>query len=421
VAVNVDEGNDIRGRLIERLERDRDEIVGLVQNLVRIPTENPPGITTEIFDFLGRYLDDRGIAYEIVAPEPTMPNIVAAFDGAAPGKHLVLNGHLDDFPAGDPARWSDDPHSGAIRDGKLYGRGVGDMKTGTAASILTYIYLHEIRQHLKGRLTLTVVSDEETFGPYGSKWLVENRSDVLGDALLNGEPSTASTIRTGEKGMLWLEFRVRTTGGYGPYAGSTPNAIDELNEILTELRTLSDLEPDMPGEIEEQIAVSAEIYTRDAGEATGRNLRRVSVNTGLIEGGNKVNLIAAESRAEVDIRLPIGIATQTVLHLIDEILSGHEGASYRIINRAEPNFCDPDHPLVRILQDNAEAALGIRPVPALTIGGTDTRLWRVRGIPAYYYGPTSYNIAAPDEHVTLTDLLGTVRVHVLSAFDYLTS
>jgi succinyl-diaminopimelate desuccinylase len=237
--------------------------------------------------------------------------------------------------------------------------------------------------------------------------------------VLNGEPSGRNTLRFGEKGMLWLELRVQTKGGYGSYAGSSPNAIDELNAILTEIRALGEIEPDMPGEIEEQIARTEQIYERDFGSASARNLRRVSINVGMIEGGNKVNLIAADSRAEIDIRIPIGVSTQTVLRHLEEMLARHEGASYRLINSAEPNWADPNHPLVRAIQDNAEQALGVRPIPAITMGGTDTRLWRLRGIPAFFYGPAAHNIAAPDEHVTVEELLGTVRVHVLSAYDYL--
>jgi succinyl-diaminopimelate desuccinylase len=75
--------------------------------------------------------------------------------------------------------------------------------------------------------------------------------------------------------------------------------------------------------------------------------------------------------------------------------------------------------MVRIIAGNAESVRRIRPYPAISIGGTDCRLWRERGVPAYVYGPTPYAMGAPDEHVTLNDLLGTVHVHVLSAYDYL--
>ena len=131
----------IRSYLEERLAREQDDIVELVQGMVRIPSENPPGDTTEITDYVTRYLDVRGEDYEILAPQPTMPNLIASFDCGEPGKHLVLNGHLDVFPSGPASAWSDDPFSGNVRGGKLFGRGVADMKVGTAASILTYLYL----------------------------------------------------------------------------------------------------------------------------------------------------------------------------------------------------------------------------------------------------------------------------------------
>jgi hypothetical protein len=72
-----------------------------------------------------------------------------------------------------------------------------------------------------------------------------------------------------------------------------------------------------------------------------------------------------------------------------------------------------------IIQANAAQARGIRPVPSISLGGTDARLWRLAGIPAYVYGPTPTNMGAPNECVTLDDLFGTVQVHVLSAYDYL--
>src|SRR5688500_15162340 len=159
---------DPREHLRSRLRFDRDEIIELVRSMVRIPSENPPGDTTEIFAFVMDYLEKRGLPCAAVAPQPTMPNVYGTFDGGEPGKHLVLNGHLDVFPAGNPADWSNPPFSGAIRDDKLFGRGVIDMKVGTAASILTFAYLAEVRQRLKGRLSLTAVSDEETAGRWGT-------------------------------------------------------------------------------------------------------------------------------------------------------------------------------------------------------------------------------------------------------------
>src|SRR5678815_3516622 len=92
-----------------------------------------------------------------------------------------------------------------------------------------------IKNRLKGRLTLTAVSDEETFGPYGARYLMEHHPEVHGDALLNGEPSSPLTIRFGEKGPLWLRFTVRTPGAHGAYTHLTPSATKIAARMILDL------------------------------------------------------------------------------------------------------------------------------------------------------------------------------------------
>jgi succinyl-diaminopimelate desuccinylase len=410
---------DLRAELTARLQSEQDEIIRLVQDLVRIPSENPPGDTTAIMEFASRYLESRGVDHEVIAPQPTMPNIVATIEGGEPGRHLVLNGHLDVFPAGDPALWSDDPFSGTIRDGKLFGRGVTDMKVGSAASILTFIYLSELRQHLKGKLTLTLVSDEEGFGPWGADYLIEHHPDALGDCVLNGEPSTARTVRFGERGLLWLEMQVATKGGHGGYPQVSANAIKETADIIRELEELTAIEVTMPGDVREKVEAAREAFDAELGAGATDLLQRVNVNFGMIDGGTRMNMIAAHCRTEVDIRCPVGVDTGVMLRRFEKILERHIGASYSIVRRSEPNYCDPNHEMIQLVQRNAESVRGIHPVPTVGLAGTDCRLWRRKGIPAIVYGPTPHNMGAPDEYATLDDVLGTTSVHVLSAFDYL--
>lgn len=412
---------DVRRTLEERLTRERDQILQLVQELVRIPSENPPGDTTDIFNYITAYIEKQGLDYEVVAPQPTMPNLIATFEGGEPGKHLVLNGHIDVFPAGDPSLWSDSPFSGALRDNKVFGRGVTDMKVGTAASIITYIYLSAVRQHLKGRLTLTAVSDEETFGPWGARYLIENRPDVLGDCVLNGEPSTPGTVRFGEKGLVWLEVRQATKGGHGGYPHVSPNAIKESAALIRDLEELGSIEVETPPEVLEKIEEAREAFDAQLGPNATDVLKKVTVNIGMIDGGTKMNMIAAHCRTEVDIRCPVGVPTEVALQHFEEILGRYAGASYRVVNRSEPNYCDPNHEMIQIVQRNAEQIRGMRPLPNISLGGTDCRLWRLKGIPAIIYGPTPYNMGSADEYATLDDLFGTVWVHVLSAYDYLTA
>jgi succinyl-diaminopimelate desuccinylase len=411
---------DVRTRLKNRLNEDRDSIIALVRDMVRIPSENPPGDTTELFRFVTGYLGERGIDVDVVAPNPTLPNLIATVDGAAPGKHLVLNGHLDIFPAGDPSLWSVDPYSGHISDGKLYGRGVTDMKTGTAASILTFIYLSELREHLRGKLTLTAVSDEETFGPWGARYLIEHRPDVLGDCVLSGEPSTPHVVRFGERGFLWLELTARTKGGHGGYPQMSANAVKIAARVIEALEAVSNIEVSTPPELQEWISAARDGFDAELGPGSSDNLTRVTMSIGSIHGGMKVNMIAADCTLEVDIRCPVGVSTEEAQARVDQILRNFPEASYTVMNRSEPNWVAPDHELVRIVRQNAGQIRGIRPFPNMSLGGTDCRLWRLRGIPAVVYGPNPYNMASPDEYVTIEDLLSTVHVHVLSSFDYLT-
>jgi succinyl-diaminopimelate desuccinylase len=413
---------ELRRHLEQRLSQDRDLFLEFCQEMVRIPSENPPGDTTRIVSYVSDFLDKRDVGYEIVDPEPTMPNVVASFNGGEPGKHLVLNGHLDVFPAGDASRWSGDPFSGALSGDRLYGRGVSDMKVGTAASIFTYVYLNEIRAQLKGRLTLTAVSDEETFGPWGARYLVQHRPDVLGDCVLNGEPSTPQSVRFGEKGLLWLEMTVRAKGGHGGYTHISRNAIKDAANIIGDLEQLGTIESgDIPEDVLEIIEASREDFDRTLGPGSADNLKRITVNIGMIDGGTKMNMIAADCRVEVDIRCPLGISTEFALRRFEEVIERYPDVTYRVVNQTEPNAVQPGHELVQIVQDNAERARGIRPRPGFGLAGTDCRLWRLKGIPAIVYGPAPYNMGSADEYVTLDDLFGTFQVHVLSAFDYLMS
>jgi succinyl-diaminopimelate desuccinylase len=203
-----------KAELLERIESDSEVLLDFFRRFIRCPSPNPPGDTREAAGHIRQLLTRRGVDCRVIAPNEIMPNIVATFDAAKPGRHLALNGHIDVFPVGDGEGWTRDPWGGELVDGRIWGRGACDMKCGTTASIFTFLYLRELRDELHGRLTLSAVSDEETFGPYGARYLFENHPEVFGDCCLNGEPSSPLTLRFGEKGPLWLEFTVRTKGAH---------------------------------------------------------------------------------------------------------------------------------------------------------------------------------------------------------------
>ena len=108
-----------REKLLGWLKDDRGRQVEFLRAFTRIDTCNPPGDTRQAADFFRRFLEDEGIKHRTEAPQAAMPNLIASFiGGAGPGRHLVLNGHLDVFPIGDLSVWQRDPLSGDIVDGR---------------------------------------------------------------------------------------------------------------------------------------------------------------------------------------------------------------------------------------------------------------------------------------------------------------
>ena len=181
--------------LLAEIERDRESHIAFLQAFIREPSPNPPGDTRRPAAVVTRYLASRSIEASIVAPREDLPNVVTEFEGRRSGRRLVMNGHIDVFPVGDGNGWSRDPWSGVLEDGCVHGRGACDMKAGTAASVIAFSYLHAYRAALAGSLGLTAVSDEETGGRWGSRWLLENDTRWHGDCMINAEPGGLQTVR----------------------------------------------------------------------------------------------------------------------------------------------------------------------------------------------------------------------------------
>lgn len=401
------------------VDSDREALIAFLQDFIRCRTPNPPGDTLLAADHVRRFLEAQELPYEVIAPNEIMPNIVASFEGSAKGRHLALNGHIDVFPVEDESGWSQDPWGGALVDGKIYGRGSADMKCGTTASIFTYAYLNRVRAQLKGKLSLVVVSDEETFGPWGARYLAEHRPEVFGDCCLNGEPSGISTVRFGEKGPLWLEFHIRTAGAHGAYTHMSPSATVIASELISELGKLTKIRvPDL-GNLESAITSAAQVIDGEYGAGAASIIRKVTVNPGLVSGGIKVNMIAAECRVQVDIRVPNGLTEKDILPRIDEIVARYPEVTYRVLLSEEPAWTSPDTEMMDSVRQNAKHISGIDPAPIISLGATDARLWRYKGLPAIVYGPAPRGMASVDEHVPVEEFIHVVKCHLLSAFDYL--
>ena len=405
--------------LIDRVEADRDMLVSFLRGFLRARSPNPPGDTREATRYITDFLEEKGVTFDVVGPDPEKPNVVSSFDSPVEGKRLVLNGHIDVFPVGNEEGWSHDPWGGELVDGKIYGRGACDMKAGTTASIYTYLVLHELRDQLKGSVTLTAVSDEETGGALGAGWLIENVPETLGDCCINGEPSSPYTIRFGEKGIMWLRVRVQSKGGHGAYPHLSVNPIKVASKIITELEDLNDIPVPYPENLRKAIDEGHEAAEKALGVGGAEVMSRVSVNIGTIEGGLKVNVIPRECSFEVDLRLPPGLSKDDVLPRVEEIVSRHQGASVEVTRYNGPLWSPPDSEMASIMRGNSRL-LGVDPVPIVSLGGSDLKFWRSKGIPSYYYGPMNHGMGTVDEYVEIDEFIHIVKVHLLSAYEYLT-
>jgi succinyl-diaminopimelate desuccinylase len=415
-----------REKLLHWLDSERDRQLEFLRAFTRIDTCNPPGDTTQAADFFRRFLDTEGIAHRTEAPQVSMPNLIASFAGARPGRHLVLNGHLDVFPVGDRSVWKRDPLSGEIVDGRVHGRGTVDMKCGTTALLFVFAYLHRLRAELPGRVTLTVVSDEETGGEWGADWLVRNcATEVLGDCVLNTEPSGVHTVRFGEKSMLWLRFRIAVPGGHSAYPHTSPSANKIAASLIKDLETIEAMVPDEPATVRQTLERPEvqQAADRSLGAGGAAVMRRVSVNIGTLKGGVKINMLPAECLLEVDFRPPVGITRAAVLDKVAAIAARYPMVTFEelLAGNPESTWSDPTHEMVGHLVRNAADALGYPPQPIVSLGGTDTRFWRRAGVPAFVYGCSPAGMGGIDESVSIAEFHHVVRVHALAAADYLSA
>jgi succinyl-diaminopimelate desuccinylase len=409
---------DARDEILNRIEARQDEWLRLLGDLVRRPSENPPGDTRAAAECVVEYLEDKGHAHEIVEPTPGMVNVVATTDRGA-GRSVILNGHLDTFPVGDRGGWERDPFGGEVVDGKVFGRGVSDMKAGTAASLIAFCLLSELRDEWKGRLTFAAVADEETMGPWGANYLVDHHPKLRADAVLIGEPSTPSTVRFGEKGMVWFTLTARGQMGHSAYPHHGWNAIFEIAEALAELRQMETMAWPVPEEFLRRIDEARAPTTAMLGGGTTDVLSSVTVNAGVITGGTKINLIADQCRVEIDVRIPPGVASADILRIVGRVVRRHRGMRYDLMQRSEPNWTPPSHEFLQTVHRTVTAVCGEAPFFNISGPGTDSRVFRRAGMPVAVFGPTPYFLGGANEHVTVRDYLDVIRVHALSVLEFL--
>jgi succinyl-diaminopimelate desuccinylase len=248
--------------------------VPLTQALVRQNSINPPGNEEACATLLARELDMAGLAVRLHHFGDRRVNLVAAWEGSDPDAlPLVLTGHLDTVPLGD-APWSKDPFGGEIMNGRMFGRGVSDMKAGVAAMAVAAMAAAK-RGKLRRGLRLVFTGGEET-GCEGALALREEGLLHGASGIVIGEPS-ANRMALGHKGCLCIKARASGITAHSSMPHLGRNAIYRVAEAVLAARDLD---------------------LSSASSALGQ----ASVNVGLVGGGLNFNSVPDAAWFTVDVR-----------------------------------------------------------------------------------------------------------------------
>ena len=387
------------------LDARADAMAALLEALVRIPTENPPGRELRrCADVLRGAMEELGVASELIAlpasGELEDPAIVRGSVGDG-GALVIFHGHFDVVPAQSPAQFEP-----LRRDGRITGRGTADMKGGLVAMLYGAVAARELGLLGDRRIVLHYVCDEETGSTTGSGHLRDAQLiDPSARAMLTAEP-TGGAIWHACRGAITL--RVRTTGreAHVGYVHQGVNAFEHMIRIAEPLTALSrEL-------LEKRTAFPAE------SEAAAGSMLVVGGQAGAGAGFNAVPGSAWFSldrrfNPEEDLDEELARLTGTI-----ERAAAAAGADVAIdVLQAQPSgSTDAAHPAARALADCVEAVAGAPARFELCPGVLDTRWYSQLGIPAFAYGGGRLDVShGPGEYIDEAAMRRCAAVYALFA------
>jgi acetylornithine deacetylase len=420
------------------IERDRDWVVGLTRDMVRIPSVNPkfepdPAINREadVQALLEPILKDSGFATEQWDALPGRPNLVGEWAGSEE-RSLILCGHIDVVPVGALKDWSVDPFGGDIVDGKLYGRGAIDMKSGVAACVAAARAIRNAGITLDGRLAIHSVVDEES-GGFGAMDAVKRGK--LAKAILVAEPTWGDVLPV-EGGLEWARVTIR---------GRNAHSALRYNEIYPQRQDADRLLPGVNAiEIAARFIQAVRQYELDRTRARSHPLLPIGMNTiniGVMHGGTG---IGAHGLPTV-MTNPAIIPDAAVLDLDMKFLPDENSADYRRDFEAfvhhfaqtdawlrenpptiqwelgglyfPPMNTSVDHPLVRSLMAR-KGAIGKAPTVKGFVAVCDAAHYAGAGVDGVIFGPSGDGFHGKDEYVDVESLVETTKVIAATIIDW---
>ena len=415
----------LQDRLTAEIEARRDDLIALTQDLIRIPTLNPPGENyREICDFLDRRLSASGFATEMVravgspGDSDRYPrwNIVARREGARAGDCVHFNSHTDVVDVG--RGWTRDPFGGELADGRIYGRGACDMKGGLAASIVAAEAFLAICPDYSGAVEISGTADEESGGFGGVAYLAQQGFFDRVQHVIIPEPLNKDRICLGHRGVWWAEIETYGEIAHGsmPFLGDC--AVRHMGAVLHEMEetlfpALAAKRTDMP-----VVPEGAKQSTLNINSIHGGQSEILRPDTGLPSP-----VVPDSCRMIVDRRFLIEENIDDVQAEITGILDGLKSTRDRFdygireMHRVLPTMTEKDAPVVTTVTDAIRLTLGKDPEYVVSPGTYDQkhidRIGKLKNCIAY--GPGILDLAhKPDEYVGVDDMVDSAKVMALS-------
>lgn len=414
-------------RLLAEIEARQDDLVALTQDLIRIPTLNPPGNNyLEICELLGRRLSAAGFETTLVRAEGALGdsdkyprwNIVARREGTRPGECVHFNSHTDVVEVG--RGWTTDPFGGEVKDGRVYGRGACDMKGGLATSIVAAEAFIAAHPDFAGAIEISGTADEESGGFGGVAYLAEKGwfDPARVQHVIIPEPLNKDRICLGHRGVYWAEIETHGHIAHGsmPFLGDC--AVRHMGAVVAEMETslfpaLAQKRTDMP-----VVPDGAKQSTLNINSIHGGENEPEEGYTGLPSP-----CVPDSARMVVDRRFLIEEDLDEVKAELREMLDGlaetRPNFSYDIrdLHEVRPTMAPDDAPVVTTVAAAVREVMGKDAEFVVSPGTYDQkhidRIGKLKNCIAY--GPGVLDLAhQPDEWIGIEDMVDSAKVMGLS-------
>lgn len=393
-----------------------DGTVELLRDLVRAACVNDGSVDSGqevrgvrvLQRYLAEAIDSGRLETQVLEAAPGRASLIARVRGSDPtAPALGLVGHLDVVPAS-PESWSRGPFGGEVVDGEVWGRGTVDMLYLTAAfaAVVREVALADIPP--RGDLVLLAVADEEAGSEYGLKWLLREHPEAV---RVTEALSESGGMRLGshvaidiaEKGSAGRRLVVRGTPGHAsiPYGAKSAavlagQVLQRLAEVEPEIELGGLWEPFVRARIEDpelverlRDPVRVDAALPELGSIAGyaHAVSRITISPTVLRSGKTHNVIPDEAHIDLDIRTLPGVTDKHVDELLREMLGDlADSVEIRFLKGWPATASPADDPLFEAVCRAITETDGSPVVPIMAAGGSDARLLRMLGIPAYGFG-----------------------------------